>query len=92
MNLPTIALCVLAGIGILSIVYIGWLLSKLETHEKEPEYTEKEKFYAELLLMKHDLDADAFATKKQILDELNNQPQEDFFDKMKEAFGVKDNS
>lgn len=94
MNFLDIALYVLAGIGVLTIVLFGWIVfsnPKTEVTEKEPEYTEEEKLYAELLLMKHDIDADAFATKKQMMEEINAQNQEgSFYEKMKDAFGSHD--
>ena len=36
---------------------------------QEPTYTEEERFYADLLLKKNELDADAFQTRKDMFDE-----------------------
>ena len=68
----------LAFVGILSIIFFIWAsyeIYKDEQAEKvrkanEPVYTPEEKFYASLLQQKSDLDADAFSTRKAMLDEV----------------------
>ncbi|MBP1046210.1 hypothetical protein I6N96_07930 [Enterococcus sp. BWM-S5] len=70
MTLATIIFYFLAGIGALSLVFIAWVLfSEPANQSVEPEYTEEEQFYASLLQQKSDLDADAFATSKAMMDE-----------------------
>ena len=74
MNLLILAL---AFVGVLSIIFFIWAsyeIYKDEQAEKvrkanEPVYTPEEEFYASLLQQKSDLDADAFATQKAMLDE-----------------------
>lgn len=44
-------------------------ISQRYAAHSSPEFTEEEQFYADLLLKKIDLDADAFATRKSMLDE-----------------------
>ena len=45
---------------------------------KKTEYTEEEEFYATLLQMKSDLDADAFRTRKAMLDEVLKHRRKEF--------------
>lgn len=76
MNVLVLVLA-LAFIGILSIIFfiwVGWEAHKEEQAEKVrqangPVYTPEEQFYASLLQQKSDLDSDAFATQKAMLDE-----------------------
>lgn len=84
----------LAIVGALSLAFIAWATWIIRTSDKQnqqPEYTEEEKLYAELLLMKHDLDADAYATRKKMMEEVNAQEQGGtFYKKMRDAFNPKD--
>lgn len=76
MLLLKIGLFTLAGIGLLAIVLVSYLELNYRTKtSKEPEYTEEEKFYAELLLMKQDLDADAFRTRQAMHQEFERHPK-----------------
>lgn len=45
---------------------------------QETIYTEEEKFYANLLLKKHELDADAFKTRKAMFDEALKHQNDSF--------------
>lgn len=66
-----------AVFGMISIIFFIWLSWAIYKDEKEakihkanePEYTKEEQFYASLLQQKSNLDADAFATRKAMLDE-----------------------
>lgn len=48
-------------------------VQKYYRQTKTPAYTEEEQFYANLLLRKNDLDADAFATRRAMFDEALRQ-------------------
>lgn len=68
MTFLTVILYALAAIGALTIGLFLYLEFS-EPVEKPAEYTEEEQFYASLLQQKVDLDADAFATQKAMMDE-----------------------
>lgn len=67
----------LAFVGIISLCFFAWLGWEMRQIDKEaqnkkaqePVYTPEEEFYAHLLQQKSDLDADAFAARKAMLDE-----------------------
>ncbi|GGC97846.1 hypothetical protein [Enterococcus wangshanyuanii] len=55
--------------GLIAYLFISDLFKKNKPVDNEPEYTEEEQFYASLLQQKSDLDADAFATRRAMMDE-----------------------
>ncbi|GFH43502.1 hypothetical protein Hs30E_20490 [Lactococcus hodotermopsidis] len=63
---------VIFSVVVLVLAILAWFWLFSEKPEKSPtdNFTEEEKFYADLLLMKNDLDADAFETSKQMLAEV----------------------
>ena len=75
MNILVLVLAVIGALSTIFFVWVGWEVHKEEQAEKvrkanEPVYTPEEEFYASLLQQKSDLDADAFATQKAMLDEI----------------------
>ena len=69
-----------AVIGLVVVAYVVYLWFSTPAQEVEV-YTEEEKFLADLLIMKNDLDADMFATKKEIIEELEKHtPTDNYFD------------
>jgi hypothetical protein len=69
-----------AVIGLIVVAYVVYLWFSTPAQETEA-YTEEEKFLADLLIMKNDLDADMFATKKEIIEELEKHtPTDNYFD------------
>lgn len=59
----------IATTGLFAYWFIVDFFKKDKPVNNEPEYTEEEQFYASLLQQKVDLDADAFATRKAMMDE-----------------------
>lgn len=74
MNALVLVLAVIGALSTIFFIWVGWEVHKEEQAEKvrkanEPVYTPEEEFYASLLQQKSDLDADAFATQKAMVDE-----------------------
>lgn len=67
----------LLALGLVSLVFVFWYYlderntqaRKYYRQNQESNYTEEERFYANLLLKKNELDADAFKTRKAMFDE-----------------------
>ena len=67
----------LLALGLVSLVLVFWYYlderntqaRKYYRQNQESNYTEEEQFYANLLLKKNELDADAFQTRKDMFDE-----------------------
>lgn len=67
----------LLALGLVSLVLVFWYYlderntqaRKYYRQNQESNYTEEEQFYANLLLKKNELDADAFKTRKAMFDE-----------------------